>query len=182
MADPPWKTEWLSKDLQTNKSVEIFRELHIVQEHPRMLILVTHGFLEMMVEALIKHHLKNSKKIIKDGRGYPFSTRLLILNEVGVIHDQWYKFLDWFRKLRNRAAHDAIFEVTPKDLAHLHSSVQSPSNFYPLCLMLVRQFWDEFEDVLAPYLAPDKKTGGDEHQEQSGSEQDDAGKPDPAAS
>ena len=153
----PWETSWLPSELKTDKLIEVFRELHIVQDYPRMLILVVHGFLEMAVEVQIKRNLKNSKKIVQDSRGYPFSTRLLILHELGILRDEEYRFLDTFRKLRNRAAHEAFFELKLSDLAHLPPCFRSPNQIYPLCTMFVRQFWDEHEVDLVPSLAPDKK-------------------------
>ena len=159
MADPPWNTEDLPESYQTDKLLEIFRELAIVRDHPRMLILVTHGFVERMISVLVKAKLKNQRKILNDNRSYSHSARILILNEVGVISDEWFRFLDWFRKLRNRAAHDAIFTLSHQDLAHLHTSVRSPSEFYALCLMFMRQFWDEHRAVLAPVRAPDSDAG-----------------------
>ena len=99
------------KRLDDAPMIKITREITMVKNNNRLLVLVTHGFIELLVNALIDHYLKNSKKVTNDGRSYPHSTKLLLLNEVGIIDDNLYKVFNWFRKLRNRAAHQPIFKV-----------------------------------------------------------------------
>lgn len=43
--------------------MRVFRELHNVQDNDRLLVLVTHGFLELLVNALIDAKCKNAKRI-----------------------------------------------------------------------------------------------------------------------
>jgi hypothetical protein len=80
----------------------------------------------------------------------------LILNELGIIDDNRYKIFNWFRKLRNRAAHQPLFEVTKKDLQHIGpKKYQDLNNFYDLCIMqIVGSFWNEHVPVFAPLFAP----------------------------
>ena len=95
----------------TETLINLVEELDLVKDHPRMLVLVAHGFLELLINMMIEKNINNHKKIISDNRSYSHSTKLLILNEMGVISDKQYSVYDWFRKLRNKAAHRPIFHV-----------------------------------------------------------------------
>lgn len=142
--------EHLKKDL----IFEVFKELSFVKNHIRLLILVTHGFLEMLINALAEHHLKNNKKVIKDNRSYPHSTKLLILNELEIIDDDEYLVFDWFRKLRNDAAHKPIFTVTTETVKNLNpEQFRNPANFYELCVYLIGGLWNKHISVFGPKFA-----------------------------
>jgi len=136
--------------------IKISREMAIVKNNTRLLVLVTHGFLELLVNALVDHYLKNSKKVTNDERLYPHSTKLLILNELGIIDDNLYKVFNWFRKLRNRAAHQPLFKLTKDDLKHIGpKEYQNPDNFYDLCMLeLIAGFWNKHIPIFGPIFAP----------------------------
>lgn len=135
---------------------KITREMAMVKNNNRLLVLVTHGFIELLVNALVDHYLKNSKKVTNDGRSYPHSTKLLLLNELGIIDDNLYKVFNWFRKLRNRAAHQPIFQVTEADLKNLMpEEYKKPGNFYNLCIgELIGGFWNQHIPIFGPIFAP----------------------------
>jgi hypothetical protein len=87
----------------------IFRFLSALkkaQGDPRLNVLVAHGLVELFVNTVIDAKCRNGKRITEDARGYPHSVRLVILNELGLLSDTQLTLYDWFRKLRNRAAHD----------------------------------------------------------------------------
>jgi len=135
---------------------KITREMAMVKNNNRLLVLVTHGFIELLVNALIDHYLKNSKKVTNDERLYPHSTKLLLLNEIGIIDDNLYKVFNWFRKLRNRAAHQPIFQVIEDDLKNISpEKYKNPSNFYNLCMgELIGGFWNQHIPIFGPIFAP----------------------------
>ena len=115
---------------------------------------------------LIDHHLKNSKKVISDTQSYPHSTKLLILNELNVLDDAQYKTFDWFRRLRNKAAHQPIFAVTKSDLsAVVPDEYKDPNNFYKLCVDIIIGFWNQHIPIFGPKYAPG--TVGDAQQVQA---------------
>lgn len=150
--------EWddLPEQIKGDLIIQVFRELYIVRDHTRLLVLVAHGFIELLVNALIDHHLKNSKKVTSDSRSYPHSTKLLILNELGVLDDEQFIVFDWFRKLRNRAAHQPIFSVTDSDLSKITSDeYRDPQNFYSLCVALIGGFWNQHIPIFGPKYAPE---------------------------
>lgn len=86
-------------------------------DKPRFQTIVTNGVLELLVNTLIEHHCKHGKIIVKRTRDYPYSVRLVLLHEKGLISDWFYGVLDSFRYLRNDAVHKAQFSLTPDILA-----------------------------------------------------------------
>jgi hypothetical protein len=145
------------ENMRSDPFIEIVVELEAVKSHPRSLVLITSGFIEMGVQLLVLHHLKNAKKIKNDSRSYPLSTKLLILNELNIISDEWYRVFDWFRKLRNRAAHDAIFTLHPKDFEKIKRDEQVPDpaiNFHGFCFAIVAGLFNRHNDVFAASFVP----------------------------
>lgn len=135
--------------------LNFFKELAKVKNSQRSLALVTNGVLELFVETLIKASCRNHKRITEDNRSFPYSVKLLMLNEVGVLDDEYYKHLDWFRKIRNEAAHKPIFEVTDKSLkGHVSVEYSDPEKLHDLCSTMISAFWNDYIDVLSPVFAP----------------------------
>jgi uncharacterized protein YutE (UPF0331/DUF86 family) len=145
----------LPEHLKNDTLIKIHRELALVKSHTRLLVLVSHGFIELLINALVDHHLKKAKKIKSDNRTYSHSVKLLILNEIGLLTDEQYEVFDWFRKLRNRAAHDPIFYVSEQDLKKISDkNYHDPANFYGLCVLLIGGFWNQHVPIFGPIFAP----------------------------
>jgi hypothetical protein len=73
---------------EEKKKIPVFRfgiELGRVKNEHRMLILLTSGFIELLVNALIDAHCKNSKKINDSNRDYTLSVKLVLLHEMGIL-------------------------------------------------------------------------------------------------
>lgn len=146
----------IDDEFENDMHLKVYRELFLVQGHSRLLVLVAHGFIELMVNTLCDHYLKNGKKITSDSRSYLHSSKLIILNEVGVIDDHQYKIYDWFRRLRNKAAHQPIFDIEKKDLCHLRNEkYHDPENFFSLCIILISSLWNDHTKVLTPIFSSD---------------------------
>jgi len=152
--DTGWDS--LPEHLKSDLIIQVFKELDLVKDHTRLLVLVTHGFIELLTNALIDHYLKNSKKITADSRSYPHSTKLLILNELGLIDDNQYKTYNWFRRLRNKAAHEPIFHVTKDNLSDIENPEKytNPTEFYTMCVNIIGGFWNQHIPVFGPIFAP----------------------------
>jgi hypothetical protein len=151
------KSNWdgLPDHLKDDLFIQVFMEMDLAKGHSRMLVLVTHGFIELLVNTLIKHHAKNHKKILKDTRSYPHSTKLIILNELGILDDGNYKLFDWFRGLRNEAAHKPIFSVTEEHLEKVaNEEFKDPNNFHRFCIFLLGGFWNRHVKIFGPVFAP----------------------------
>jgi hypothetical protein len=145
----------LPDDIKKSLLMQVSKEMALVADHSRLLVLIAHGFVELLVNTLIDHHLKNSKKILKDNRSYPHATKLLVLNELGIVDDHFYQILDWFRRLRNEAAHRPIFAITEADLAALKvEKFRDPKNFFSFCMNLVGAFWNQHSEIFSPKYGP----------------------------
>ena len=153
--------------MKMNKN-PILRVLEEVEgsTNPRIVILVAHGLIELMVNTLIDAHCKNRKAITSDTRGYPHTTKLLILNECGVIHDAFYRVLNRLRKLRNDAAHEPFFDVDEYRLRQIAEPMMPAFESIPevynktfssvngLCSTIIQSLWDTHMDVLSPVFSP----------------------------
>jgi hypothetical protein len=152
------------KDLSQDPLFALFRELSKVKDNQRSLVIVTHGFIELLVNTLIAAHCKHGKKkIVLNSRDYSQSVKLVILNELNVLDDHLYRILDWFRKLRNKAAHEPFFQLTQSDLDFAKKSmdrfvriehipeIRDLNNF---CRLLVGTIWNNNLDVLVPIFTP----------------------------
>lgn len=134
--------------------MRFFQEIGRVRNDPRLLILVSHGVLELLVNNLIDLKCKNAKRIASDSRGFPHAARLLILNEIGVISDTQLRVYDAFRKLRNRAAHEPLFAIKTEDFAAFAEHSRNPASLYLLCTALVGGLWNDHVPDLAPRFLP----------------------------
>jgi hypothetical protein len=134
--------------------MRFFQEIGRVKNDQRLLLLVSHGVLELLVNSLIDLKCKNAKRIASDSRGFPHAARLLILNEIGVISDLQLKVFDAFRKLRNRAAHEPLFVVKAADLVAFSERFRDPASLYLLCTALVGGLWNDNVAYLAPRFLP----------------------------
>jgi hypothetical protein len=134
--------------------MRFLQEIGRVKDDQRLLLLVSHGVLELLANSLIELKCKNAKRIASDSRGFPHAARLLILSEIGVISDLQLKAYDAFRKLRNRAAHEPLFVIKAADLAAFSERFRGPASLYLLCTALVGGLWNDHVVELAPYFLP----------------------------
>ena len=96
---------------------KLISELSILPDHPRVLITVSHCYIELFVHLLAAAKCKNSKRIESSNRDYPHSVKIVLLHEAGIITEQWSEILHWFRKKRNEAAHRVEFSLSDEDLS-----------------------------------------------------------------
>src|SRR5688572_14718691 len=102
MKDSKLNIEAILTDIQDDPVIKIESHLINLQDNPRLLILITHGFLELLINTLVEAKCKSGKKITSSQRDYPHSIKILILNEMNVIPDWMYRILDRLRKLRTK--------------------------------------------------------------------------------
>jgi len=150
--------------LRESLPLRVMREMHNVQDNHRLLVIIAHGFIELLVSTLVKAKCKNASKL-KNTRDFPHSAKLLILHELGHIDDFRYRSLDWFRGLRNSAAHEPLFEVNEEEWKDRYKQVTGDhvekaeqvfnvTRFYDLCRMFVMTFWANHADVFGPVFFP----------------------------
>ena len=130
-------------------------EIDRMKGEPRLLVILTHGMVELIVNTLIDAKCKNAKKITKNNRDFPHSTKLTILNEMRWMTDHHYRLLNWFRKLRNDAAHEPFFELTAERLDILtDAKFRDPDHFFALCVFILLDLWAIYSDIVGPVLNP----------------------------
>ena len=140
---------------QKDDLLEIISELDKVKDNHRSLILISHGFIELLINILVDTKCKNSNKISKNAKDYSHATKLIILNEINVIPDDYYEYLEWFRKIRNKAAHRPLFKVTKSDMILLkNDKFINPDTLYNFCTKFVSALWNKYPDIFAPIFAP----------------------------
>ncbi|GJL93557.1 hypothetical protein [Hyphococcus sp.] len=142
------------EELSRSTGMRMFMEVNRVRGNSRSVVLVAHGFLELMVGELIKAKLKNAGKVRSNKREFSHSAQLLILNELGIVSDPLFERLNWFRKLRNDAAHQPLFEVTADDLRVFDGDRRDPANLPNTLLGVLGALWNEHLDVFLPVFMP----------------------------
>jgi hypothetical protein len=167
MADAFIEFDDLPEQLKSSLFIRVFRELQHVQDNPRLAVLIAHGFIELLVNAVVDAKCKNAKKITENHRDFPHSAKLVILHEMELINDFRFKSLDWFRKLRNRAAHEPLFEVSAEELAAQFNQITVNERAKPdgtpgitahgigqLCMIMIVTFWSDHSRLLSPVFFP----------------------------
>lgn len=118
--------EWKQKTAGRGPFVDDLSEFFRHQTDPRAAVLVAHGFIELLVSTLVDAKCKNAKLITAAERDFPHAVKLL-LNEIDCITDKRYQGLNKLRQIRNRAAHEPLFEIIATDL----EICEWPANFKP---------------------------------------------------
>jgi hypothetical protein len=107
------------------------------------------------MNALIINKAKNGKKISNDNRSYPYSSKILILHEIGVLSDEDFKVYDWFRKIRNKAAHEPLFNLKKEHLQNIKPiEYQEVEKFESICVDLMLRLWNQNIEILTPVFTP----------------------------
>jgi hypothetical protein len=137
---------------------DLLRGIEAVKQakgHPRLLVLVTHGMIELIVNLLVEAACRHAKKIVNNRRDFGHSAKLLILHEKGVLSDHHYQLLDWFRRLRNDAAHEPFFELTANRLDALSTPEhREPTNFDHVCKIILLDLFFQHDTLIGHALLP----------------------------
>ena len=131
--------------------LQIGEEIGIVKNNPRLLVIVSHAFVEMMVKTLSDHYMPNV--VLKNHH-----QRLQKLKKEGKIDEFQFLLYDWFRDLRNDAAHTPIFRLSDEHFIPLNGLVKSrdlkAEHFHRFSLSLISELWNKNLEILGPiYLS-----------------------------
>ena len=130
-------------DFNQSVMAQLLGDLHTIT-NPRMVVVVTAGFLELFTNTLIEARCKNQERILSDSRTYPWSAKKVLLHEIGVISDDELALFDWFRKIRNRAAHRAFFDLTPDVLGECPKKpVPTGDSFRDFCTQMLLDWMNQ---------------------------------------
>jgi hypothetical protein len=154
MGDPPLPTPQLKDLFPDHVIAKVFGELESVKGQPRACVVVTHGFVELLVNMLVEEKCKNAPKIIAGTRDFPHSVKLILLHELQVIDDEQFRALTWFRKLRNRAVHEPQFEIRSGDLEIFKRTNFADSEFHVQCIVVVMILWNQNLEVFSRRFFP----------------------------
>src|SRR5258706_8857492 len=84
-----------NEELSLDFFSRVMMEITKARDDDRVVVLVAHGFVELMVNTLIEVHCKNGKRIAEGNRDYPHSTKLVLLHELSLIDDELFARLNW---------------------------------------------------------------------------------------
>jgi hypothetical protein len=128
----------------------VLQEFELLQHHPRSCVIVMHGFIELLINTLVEEKCKSGKKMASNNRDYPHSVKLTLLHGLNLLDDESFKKLNWFRKLRNDAAHEAVFSVTPDKLQMLAGTRFADVSHFPLlCMKIFMSLWNKYPDLFS---------------------------------
>ncbi len=145
--------------MEEDQFIKFSKEIARVKDNERLLVIVTHGEIELLLNVIIEAKCKRAKKI-KDSRDYPQSVKLVLLNEIGLINDHSFEILDWFRRLRNKAAHEPFFALSDSESDYINKTLES---FPPgkaigglprFCIQIVGMIWNPHRKILMPVFMP----------------------------
>src|SRR5205823_9708711 len=113
----------------------VLQEFELLQHHPRSCVIVMHGFIELLINTLVEDKCKSGKQMASNNRDYPHAVKLSLLYELAILDQQSFKSFNWFRKLRNDAAHEAVFTVTADKLEIFAGTKFADVSHFPVLCM-----------------------------------------------
>jgi hypothetical protein len=117
----------------------------VVKDNPRLLIIVSHSFVEMMIKTLLEHHYPDIK--LKNHH-----QRLEKLVKERIIDKFQFELYDWFRELRNQAVHTPIFRLQESCfdalIGHVKVDQLGVNNFHSFSFSLITELWNKNLDIL----------------------------------
>lgn len=118
----------------------------------RALILVAHGYIELLVNTITKECCRHGSKIASDDKLYPHAMKLVILNELGLIENDLYLKLDLLRGIRNSVAHQPFYDVDASKLAEL--GVSESFQLDSVLMRIIACLHARHLEILAPVVFP----------------------------
>jgi hypothetical protein len=155
MADDSSLPQPQLKDLFPNHVfAKVFGELESLKGQPRACVVVTHGLVELLINILVEEKCKNATKIVEQTRDFPHAVKLVLLHELGIINDEQFRALSWFRKLRNRAVHEPQFEIRTSDLDIFKTTSFANAEFHVQCMVVVMILWNQNQEIFSRRFFP----------------------------
>src|SRR3972149_625248 len=138
------------KPYENDLTIRIHKELANAKDNQRAVILIASSYLEMLVSFLVEKKCKNYKKIQKENE-FSYFYKLLLLNEIGLIDDDYYMRLEKFRNIRNELSHNPIFNLKENSIRELSNNHYSKlDDLYSVCNFLWIELWNQYSDIFIP--------------------------------
>ncbi|MBC8109042.1 MAG: hypothetical protein H7Z14_20825 [Anaerolineae bacterium] len=117
-------------------------ELHRIGNEHRLATIITHGFVDIMVNGIIEKTCRDQKQIVADHRQWGHAAKLVLIHEMKVLTDRHYRLLKWFNSLRNDFAHKPQFVLTEDRMSILEKPEhRALKNFHMLCIQILMDLW-----------------------------------------
>ncbi|MGL0940450.1 MULTISPECIES: hypothetical protein [Vibrio] len=133
--------------MESNYMLRVSDEIGIVKDNPRLLIIVSHSFVEMIIKTLCDYHFPDIKLS-------NHHQRLQKLRKEKVLNEFQFKLYSWFRELRNQAAHTPVFRLEASNFADLRGVVKEDllgvQSFHLFSIKLITELWNKHLDILVP--------------------------------
>ena len=129
---------------------KVFLEIDKVKDNDRIIMLIAHGFLELLINTLVGKKCQNHKKILEYRSEFSYSAKLILLNEMGYINRKEFRILDRFRKIRNEAAHEPIFKLSRSDIEYFSEFNPPSEDIVLLCKRIIIIIWNKYNLVFYP--------------------------------
>ena len=134
----------------------VLRELDHYRDNPRFLLVLSCSFAELLIGTLIEARCKDGNRINDNTRDFPFSVRLTLLREMGLLHDLHFTWFNWLRKQRNDAAHKAGFRFTTDRMPEWGGDEhKTPDKLFSLCANVLCIFWNQHVELFRQKLPID---------------------------
>ena len=144
--------------MMNSQMIDVLTELERLKDRPRFVVVVAHGLIELMVNELVRAHCRHAKEM----RRVSYYRKLIVLNEMDVLPDNFFDCLNRLRKLRNRSVHEILFDPTEEDLRKVAEPLEisfpgegSPyTDFVVLCSSIIQSLLNQYRGVLGPIMTP----------------------------
>nr|OEF39681.1 hypothetical protein OAC_12300 [Vibrio cyclitrophicus 1F273] len=137
----------MEKQLKSNYMLQVSNEIGVVKDNPRLLIIVSHSFVEMIIKTLCDYYIPGVKLV-------NHHQRLEKLRKEKVLNEFQFKLYNWFRELRNQAVHTPVFRLEASSFAELRGVVKEDllevQSFHLFSIKLITELWNKHLDILVP--------------------------------
>jgi hypothetical protein len=153
----PWKglpgiskegIDWdqLGKAIETDDFMKFWRSIKYNRSNFLASLIVIHSVIETFVDELVKARCGESPK--------NHSTNLATLKRKGFLSHRSFVALNKLRRVRNRVAHEPVFEWRFIQDEFQNYPPIAAEFFYQWCLGVMGVLWNTNMDVLMPVFAP----------------------------
>ena len=101
----------------------------------------------MLINILVLERLKKGEKV----KSFSYAVRLIMLHQAGIISDKEFLHLEWYKDIRNQAAHEPLFKITNESFIKLgNPSYSSPDKLLKLTTDLLGSIWNAHYELFTP--------------------------------
>ena len=124
-----------------------------LKNEPRVLILIAHGFVERLVDEVLKAKCRHGRHFVDD-KEFSHGAKLMILHALQLVDDELFTELDWLRKIRNEAAHQPFFKLSGQHLSQCKTA--DPDRLSSFLMRIISVLMNRHAEVLKPIFLPNE--------------------------